>query len=169
MSLTKRLLVFFSLAICIIAADQVTKTLIVSSLPLHSGYEAIGGFLDIVHVRNPGAAFGLFARGGSRVMSLFFIGLSLVALLTILYLIFTSREDDLLTLLGLTMFFAGAAGNLIDRIRFREVIDFLYFHVGSHYWPAFNVADASLCVGAGLFFLSFLLNRGAAPSDTTAQ
>lgn len=168
MSLSKRLLIFIGLATCIIGADQITKALIVSSAPLHSGYEVIPGFLDMVHVRNPGAAFGIFARSDSQVTSLFFVGLSLVALAAILYLIFTSRDDDLLTLLGLTLFFAGATGNLIDRIRFREVIDFLYFHVGPYYWPAFNVADASLCVGAGLFFVSFLRTRGATPSNTDA-
>jgi signal peptidase II len=70
-----------------------------------------------------------------------------------------SREGGWLLLIAYSLFFGGAAGNLVDRIRFGEVIDFLDLHVGTLHWPAFNVADSSLCVGTALLFVHFIFRR----------
>jgi signal peptidase II len=156
LSRKKRLLIFLAIGLPTLLLDQVTKELISSSLALNSGFEAVPGFLTIVHVRNPGAAFGLFSHFAPHLRSYFFITISITAVFGILSVVALSREITLSAILGLSFFFAGALGNLLDRIRFGEVVDFLYFHVGSYYWPAFNVADTALCLGTGFFVIHYL-------------
>ncbi len=153
-----RRIVFFTLtALAIIVLDQVTKHWIVTSIPVNRAVEIIPGFFDLVHARNPGAAFGIFSRSTAGYRSAFFIAISAVALVVILWLVITTREPDAYLLAGYTFFFGGAAGNLIDRILYGEVIDFLDFYVGAIHWPAFNVADSALCIGTACFFLHVFL------------
>jgi signal peptidase II len=147
------------IAFAIVLADQATKWLILSRIPVDHGFELIPGFLNIVHVRNPGSAFGMFADSSSGFRGLFFVLISIAAVGTIGYLVAASRELDRFLLFGYACFFGGALGNLVDRIRFGEVVDFLDFHVGSLHWPAFNVADTMLCVGIGFFFIHLLTTR----------
>jgi signal peptidase II len=155
-SRTKRLLIFLAIGLPVLLLDQASKDLVSSSLPINSGFEVVPGFFTIVHVRNPGAAFGLFSHLAPHLRAYFFLTISIVAVSGILGAVALSREITLLTLLGLSFFFAGALGNLLDRIRFGEVVDFLYFHVGSYGWPAFNVADTALCLGTGFFAIHYL-------------
>ena len=131
----------------VIVADQVTKYLVTTSIPLHRGIEIIPGFANLVHARNPGAAFGIFADSTSNLRSLFLLLVSVAALVCIIWIVAASKQIDSYLLVGLSFFFGGATGNLVDRLRFGEVIDFVDVYVGSYHWPAFNVADASLCVG----------------------
>lgn len=155
----KRLFIFLAIGLPVLILDQVTKYLISCSLALNSGFEAVPGFLTIVHVRNPGAAFGLFSESlPPHLRTYFFLTIALAAVLSILLIVALSRELNLVALLGFSFFFAGALGNLIDRIRFGEVIDFLYFHVGRYDWPAFNVADTALCVGTAFFIFHYLIS-----------
>jgi signal peptidase II len=156
LSRKKRLLIFLAIGLVVVLLDQVSKHLISSALPLNSGFEAAPGFLNIVHVRNPGAAFGLFSHLPPHLRSYFFLGISITAVLGILSVVALSQEITLLTLLGLSFFFAGALGNFLDRIRFGEVVDFLDFHIGVYHWPAFNVADMALCLGTGFFVIHCL-------------
>lgn len=112
-------------------------------------------FLELVNVRNRGAAFGMFDSLGNW----FFIPVSIVAIALVLYLIIRGRES----LTSLSLILGGAVGNLVDRVALGSVRDFLYFSVGWFHWPAFNVADSALTVGLCLLLLSSLRGGGTAP------
>lgn len=133
--------------------DQATKGLIVSSMPLDSGFEVIAGFFDIVHFRNTGAAFSLFSSGG--VMKTVFLALtSIAALVIIAFLI--KDEKRRLNVISFSLIAGGAAGNLIDRVRLGYVVDFLFFSIAGYHWPAFNVADSAITIGAALIAYAYI-------------
>jgi signal peptidase II len=155
-----RRLIFLALIACLILiADQVTKFLVVSRIPLHGAIQLIPNMADLVHARNPGAAFGMMAGSAWEFRSLFFVLVSVVALIIIGAVVAFSRDLDSYLLLAYSLFFGGALGNLVDRLRFGEVIDFLDLHWGDFHWPAFNVADSALSIGAILFAFHLLLKR----------
>ncbi|MDQ7782657.1 MAG: signal peptidase II [Desulfomonilaceae bacterium] len=151
-----KFLIFALIVLAVTVVDQASKYLVVSSIALNSGFELVPGYLDIVHVRNKGAAFGLLSQSTWAFRSTLFLVVSLVALIVILRLLAVTEAPDWYLLGGYSLFFGGALGNLIDRLRFDEVIDFLDVHIGNLHWPAFNVADSALCVGAVLFFVHFV-------------
>lgn len=127
-------------------------------VPLHYSISIIEGFFNITHIRNPGVAFGLFAGYQSEYKALFFIIVSLIAIIAILIIFHQSPDEKISVRVGLILIFSGAVGNLIDRILHKEVIDFLdFFQNGSH-WPAFNVADS--CITIGVSFMIFDLFFG---------
>jgi len=142
--LKKNLLIFFLGAAVIIALDQITKSAITSRFVLHESYPVIDGLFNLVYVLNPGAAFGFLADASKTFRYIFFIGISVVALLLIVYYLVKSNPRNLMLAGSLTLIFGGAVGNLIDRIRFGAVVDFLDVYVGSAHWPAFNVADSAI-------------------------
>jgi signal peptidase II len=146
------------ISVVIVLADQVTKYLVASAVPLNTGIDLIPGMVNLVHVRNPGAAFGLFSSGAWDFRQLFFVLVSLTAVAAIIWIVATSADLDRALTLGYSFFVGGALGNLVDRIRFGEVIDFLDVYWGAVHWPAFNVADSALCVGVGCFFWHFLVS-----------
>ncbi len=129
--------------------DQWTKHLIVQKVPLHHSVAIIPGFFNLTHVRNTGGAFGILAGRGSAGFA-FFLILSLTAIGAILYFFFKVEQKDRRLTLPLPFILSGAIGNLIDRLRYGEVVDFLDFYVSSFHWPAFNIADSAICVGIGL-------------------
>lgn len=148
---------FFALVVLVIVfCDQITKSLIVSHLSVHEVHPVIPGFFDIVHFRNTGAAFGIFSGTFSHLKHYFFLCISLVVLSGILVYIWISREVRKWEVLALAMVFSGALGNFIDRLRFQEVIDFLYFHWHKYYWPAFNVSDSAISIGTVLLILLYI-------------
>jgi len=155
----KHLLIPAVTAFLIFVADQTTKHLVVAYIPLNRGLELIPGYVDLVHTRNPGAAFGIMAGSDSWMRSAFLVVISVIALVVIIWVVVTARDKSPLLLAACGLFFGGALGNLIDRIRVGEVIDFIDVHRGELHWPAFNVADASLCVATALFFLHFLFAK----------
>lgn len=143
----------FSIALIVlgvIALDQATKYLILTNLPVYESRELFP-FLHIVHVRNVGAAFGMFKTLGST----FFIIISFVAIAFMLYLL----AKRIYNTVGLSLILGGAIGNLIDRILHGMVIDFIDFSIGSYHWPAFNVADSSLTIGIAIVIVSHLLRK----------
>jgi signal peptidase II len=154
-----RWFIFGIIAGLILVADQMTKQMVIESIPLNRGFGLLPGFVDLVHVRNPGAAFGIMSRADWDFRKLFFIVVSVAALTAIVMLFLTSRQLSWRLVIGYSLFFGGALGNLVDRIRFGEVIDFLDVHWGQYHWPAFNVADTALCVGVGLFAWHILMTR----------
>lgn len=143
----------FVIAIWVIAADQATKAVITSQVALNDAIEVIPGLFNIVYVRNLGAAFGIL-NDGSVLSKLFLIGVSSIALVLIGSLIKSSK--DALLSFALSLIAGGAVGNLIDRVRLGYVIDFLDFYIGEYHWPAFNVADSAITVGALLALFSYL-------------
>lgn len=153
---SSRWLVLAIVSATIVVADQVTKYLVLSSVPLNTGYDVVPGLLNLVHVRNPGAAFSIGSAWDFR--RLFFILVSVVAVMAIIWIVASSEEMDRALAIGYSLFVGGALGNLVDRIRFGEVVDFLDFYWGTVHWPAFNVADSALCVGVACFFWHFLVS-----------
>ena len=157
--MNKHYLVFAVTVLVILVLDQVTKIYVDSRMNLHDSIPVIQGFFNITYVRNPGAAFGIFATSSPLFRAVFLISVTVGALLLILYYVTTVKEREPLLHLGLSLIFGGAAGNLIDRVRFGEVIDFLDFYIGSQHWPAYNVADSAISVGAVLLLVSLIRKR----------
>jgi signal peptidase II len=146
-------------AAVVIALDQITKATITSRFFLHESYRVIDGFFNIVYVMNPGAAFGFLAGASETFRYIFFIGITFVAILLIVYYLVKSKPSSIIIITSLTLIFAGAVGNLIDRIRFGAVVDFLDVYVGTWHWPAFNVADSAISIGAFLMIMEMVINR----------
>jgi signal peptidase II len=138
----------------IVVMDQITKLLVDRLLPLYSVKPVIAGFFNLVHVRNTGAAFSLFAGSPSELRTALFAGLTVLVLAVILYGYLKLKPEDAWTRSAFALVCGGALGNLVDRLRLGEVIDFLDFHLGSYHWPAFNVADSAITVGACLLAVS---------------
>jgi len=139
------------ISVVVLALDQATKFYIDSRFKLFESLTVVENFFNITYVRNKGAAFGIFANSAFRVP--FFIGVSLLASLGILWYLRRLRREQRLLATALSLIFAGAVGNLIDRIRLGEVIDFLDAHWYQYHWPAFNVADSAITVGVGLLLI----------------
>ncbi len=141
----------------ILLLDQWTKHAVQQSVILHQRVEVIPGFFNLVHVRNPGGAFGIFGweKGGFR--SLLFVGFSLIAIGSILFLFIRLKEDEKVFSLSLSLVLSGAIGNLIDRLQYGEVVDFLDFHLFSYHWPAFNIADSAITLGIGFMVFELLI------------
>ncbi|MCB1164183.1 MAG: signal peptidase II [Candidatus Krumholzibacteriia bacterium] len=149
---------FVAAVLLVLAADLVTKHLVVAG---HWRAEYLWGLLRIVRVDNPGAAFGLFA--GARGA---FVAIKLAALVVILALLGRGQESRLT--LPLALVFGGALGNLMDRLRGTgEVIDFIDLTVAGRHWYVFNIADASISIGAVLIVLT-LLRGERRPAATNA-
>jgi len=139
------------ISVVIIALDQATKLYVDANFRLHESMPVIRGFFNLTYVRNKGAAFGILADNAVRIP--FFITVSIVAMLGILWYINRIRNDQKLAVFSLSLVFAGACGNLIDRVRLGEVIDFLDVFWQRYHWPAFNVADSAITVGVTLLLI----------------
>lgn len=161
----KRNILFLAIASLVVALDLATKAWIISTMRIHDSFPLIEGLFSITHVRNPGAAFGFLAGAPPLFRYLFFIAVTVAAIVLILYYLRVSRIEEYPLISALALILAGAVGNLIDRIRFGEVVDFLDFYIGSHHWPAFNVADSAITVGAGVL-MAVLLRRRKERTET---
>jgi signal peptidase II len=155
----KNLIIFIIGAAAVIVFDQITKAVIAERLFVYGSHKIIDGFFNLVYVMNPGAAFGFLAGAPEMFRYLFFISITVLAMLLIIYYILKSKQESLSVIISLTLIFGGAVGNLIDRLRFGAVVDFLDFYIGTWHWPAFNVADSAITVGAVLMVLEMLVNR----------
>ncbi|MBV5338914.1 MAG: lipoprotein signal peptidase [Deltaproteobacteria bacterium] len=153
----KRWSLFSAIAIVGIIIDQITKIAIDRSMQLFDSIPVIEHFFNITYVRNKGAAFSFLSNASWRLP--FFITISIVAALVILVAFRRMRDNQKLAHISLAMIFSGAVGNLIDRIRLGEVIDFLDVHWYRHHWPAFNVADSLICVGVFLLAVDMILEE----------
>ncbi len=145
---------FFLTAFLVLVLDQVTKVALRSLVPPGGEIVVVPGFFSLVHVWNPGVAFGLFADHPSWGRYL----LSLVNLLAFFLLYRLSRKGRSPLWCGLVA--GGALGNLLDRLLYGRVFDFLDFHLGPYHWPAFNLADAAISLGVLGLLLEGLLSRG---------
>lgn len=143
-----------AIAFIVVVVDQVTKWLVAALIPLHGVVRVIPGFFDLVNIRNRGAAFGFLNRSDIEWQFWLFLVATVVAVGAIFSIVRSSRHDTLL-FVSLGSILGGAIGNLIDRIRYRAVIDFLDFYVATWHWPAFNVADIAICLGAIFTIISF--------------
>lgn len=141
----------------ILVLDQWTKYIIVQKFRLYQGVEVIHGFFNIIHVRNTGGAFGIFGGERGGIGSILFVVVSLIAIGAIVFLFVKTKENEKALALSFSLILSGAMGNLIDRLHFGEVVDFLDFHLSAYHWPAFNVADSAICIGIGLMALELLI------------
>jgi signal peptidase II len=143
--------------------DRVTKLWIEATVPLYGSFTVIPGFFDIVHTRNPGAAFGMFADSDHPLRTFLLIGVSFAVLVFIGMSLLRPHGSGLggsrVTVAGLSLILGGALGNMYDRVMFGEVTDFLEFYSGSYRFAAFNIADSAITVGAGLLILDMWRTR----------
>lgn len=146
-------LLYLLLAGGVFLADRLTKTLIEAGLALYESRVVVPGFFHIVHVKNQGIAFGLFAEAPSASKTFTLVFLSAVALAGVGYVLWTSTVAAAQQNAALALILGGAMGNLFDRVRSGGVVDFLDFFVGPYHWPAFNLADSAIVVGGGLLLL----------------
>jgi signal peptidase II len=133
--------------------DFITKAYISTTMFLHESFVVIGGFLNITYVRNPGAAFSFLADAPPTFRFVFFVTVTVLAIILVLTYIARSKIEEPFMTFALSLILSGAVGNLIDRVRFGEVVDFIDVYIGSHHWPAFNVADSAISVGAVILLL----------------
>ena len=147
------LLVF---CIGVLLLDQWTKSMVVQKLPLYQRVEVIQGFFNLTHVRNTGGAFGIFGGEKGGLGSILFVAVSLIAIGAIIVLFLKIKVNEKTLAISFSLILGGAVGNLIDRLRHGEVVDFIDFHLSTYHWPAFNVADSAICIGIGLMALELL-------------
>lgn len=143
----------------VVLLDQATKLIILETMPMHSAVAVIPGFFNIVHVQNPGGAFGFLANNSVFLRKIVFLFISGAAVFLILYFYYKTPETHRFLSLAFAMIFGGAIGNMIDRIRYGVVVDFLDFHIRDLHWPAFNVADSAITVGIVIFVYHLLFNK----------
>jgi signal peptidase II len=159
------ILLVFCLGILLL--DQWTKSMVVQKLPVYQRLEVIQGFFNLTHVRNTGGAFGIFGGERGGLGSILFVVVSLIAIGAIVFLFLKIKESEKTLALSFSLILSGAVGNLIDRLRYGEVVDFLDFHLSTYHWPAFNVADSAICIGIGLMALELL--KGDRKKSTKPQ
>lgn len=136
-------------AFIVFVLDQGVKAVVLASIGPSDVIPVIPGFFDLVFVRNRGAAFGFLNRPDIDWQFWLFLGATLAAIIAIIFMARQARRQPLL-LVALGLILGGALGNLLDRLRWRSVVDFLDFYIGSWHWPAFNVADMGICAGVFL-------------------
>jgi len=155
------------LAAAILVADQITKWWALHGLRFGEAVPVIPGLFSLTLVMNPGLAFGML--GGVPEAFRWMVGLLSIGAVVLLAVIAARLlpTGGAWTRLALGLIFGGAAGNLIDRLRFGAVVDYLDFYWGAYHWPAFNVADSAITIGAGLVILDALLESRSRPGAVT--
>ncbi len=156
---TGRYIVLLMLSVGTILLDQASKAHIMQTMRLHESIPIIPNFFSLTYIRNPGAAFGLLASSSNGFRLLFFGLTSLFALILLGTIFVRLRHDDWAGQLSIAGILGGAIGNMLDRLRFGEVIDFLDFYVEGYHWPAFNVADAAISVGVVFLIIHFAMEK----------
>lgn len=142
--------------------DQLSKKVVVDLLSPGDRIGVISGVFDVTLVFNKGAAFGLFSGVESDVVRYGLLAIStIIALLVLVVVLLREYRHDRFGQAVVGLVLGGAIGNIIDRVRLGQVIDFLDFYIGEHHWPAFNVADSAICVGVILLLIR--QSKGAAP------
>ena len=139
----------------VVILDILTKSAVVNLLPLHQVRSVIPGFFNLVHIRNRGMAFGIFNTAAGSWKDPILVLFPLLAVAGILWILFRYPKVTPGMAVALGAILGGALGNLLDRLRFREVVDFLEFYWRGFHWPAFNVADSAITVGVGFLVYCF--------------
>ena len=147
------------IAVAVVVLDRIAKLSIERNLPLHDSIPVIPGFFRITHVQNQGAAFGLFADSPSEWKVALLIMFSVIALVIVSALLWKNSHSMTTTGIGLALILGGALGNLWDRLTQGRVTDFLLFYIGQYQWPAFNVADSAIVIGACLLVFEILFTK----------
>lgn len=158
-SISRRYALLVVYGLCLVALDQVTKAYIAATMHLHESIPIIPGFFHLTYIRNPGAAFGLLASSSSGFRMVFFLLTSIFAIGLLMTIFFRLKPMDWWGQFTVATILGGAIGNLIDRIRYGEVIDFLDFYINGYHWPAFNIADTAISLGVCSLFILFACDK----------
>jgi len=143
----------------VIVLDQISKMIILRSMLLYETIPVIPGFFNITHIHNPGGAFGFMASQGPEVRGILFLAMSSLAAVVLVFFYLRTPAAYSWLSTALLMIFGGAIGNMIDRFRLGEVVDFLDFYAGGYHWPAFNVADSGITVGMSILVYHLLFDK----------
>ena len=154
---------YLLIAAVIFIVDRVTKVVIERNVSIWDTHNVIPGFFNIVHTKNRGAAFGMFADGNSELRTFLLVGVSIAVLIFVAVLLLQPSRAGFsgsrTTMIGLSLVLGGALGNIYDRIASGMVTDFLEFYMGQWHFAAFNVADSAITIGAGLLLLDMWMSR----------
>ncbi len=155
----RKYVLVLTIALLIVVFDQITKIWVDTGMRLYQSIPVLDGFFNLTYVRNTGAAFSMFADMPETYRIPFFAAVAVLAGGAILYFVRSTPASDRLALIACGFVLGGAAGNLIDRLAYGSVIDFLDVYYGDWHWPAFNVADSCITVGVGLLLLQSVFTR----------
>lgn len=158
----------FLIALLVVLVDQFSKWMVASShwqIGLNESITVLPGLFRLTHVENTGAAFGLFADSASEWKVSILVVFSVLALVVVSALLWKNSHSITSTGVGLSLILGGAVGNLWDRLYYQHVVDFIDFYVGSYHWPAFNIADSAIVIGALLLVAEILFAKSPAEQD----
>lgn len=157
------------IALSIVVLDRVSKWLVASNIALHDTISIIPGFFRLTHVENTGAAFGLFAESPAQWKLAILVLFSLVALAVVGFLLWRNSYSLSSTGFGLALILGGALGNLWDRLLEGHVVDFVELYINSYHWPAFNIADSAIVIGALLLVSEILFAKASSHRQENAS
>ena len=143
----------------VVILDILTKDYIITHFPLYSSRPVIPGFLNLVHIQNKGVAFGILGGAAPFWRDILLLLFPIVAMTGILIFAFRNPQQKPGIFISLGGILGGALGNLIDRLRFKAVIDFLDIYWGPYHWPAFNVADSAITLGVLFLVFSYMIKK----------
>jgi signal peptidase II len=149
--------------IAILALDRLTKAVIDRTMPLHHSISVVDGLFSLTYVRNTGAAFGIFAGSHQAFRLPFLVIVSIIAIGVIVVMLRRLHEKETGLITALAFILGGAIGNLIDRILYGEVVDFLDFYWSNYHWPAFNLADSFITIGVAITLFFLMRAKGEDP------
>lgn len=149
---------YVAIGVLVFAGDQMTKALVVGSIPEHAVVPVIPHLLNLTHVSNAGAAFGLFSDSPSPWKTAILILISVALLVAVLSFAWRSRRLQWEAGVGLALILGGALSNLLDRIRLGCVVDFLDLYFRGYHWYTFNLADSAIVVGACFLILQVVFS-----------
>jgi len=147
------------IAAAVFVGDQLTKAMVESMIPEHTTIRVFDHFLNLIHTKNSGAAFGLFSDSPATWKTLLLVVVSSLLLAMVIAVMWRNPRLRWEAGVGLALILGGALSNLFDRIRLGRVVDFLDVYFGSYHWPTFNLADSAIVVGAGLLVFQLLLRE----------
>lgn len=164
----KRYIVLILIVVVIGILDQWSKQMVLDHFSLHENLDLIDGFFGLTYVQNPAAAFGFLGGIPEALRKMFFMLIPPLAMIFIFAMIRALNESQRYQQIALSLIFAGALGNYIDRLRFGFVVDFLDAHYHRIYtWPAFNVADSSIVIGVTLLILQMIFEKSKVPEKVS--
>ncbi len=157
---------YIFIILAVFVADQAVKKLVAMKIALYGKVVVFDNFFWIIHIRNEGGAFGMLSELSDPVRKLIFIFIPGIALLLFVVYLFKFAQASPLGAFALSLVVGGALGNFVDRIRFGSVLDFLDVHwFDKYHWPAFNVADSAITIGACFLIIDFFLTERKKDED----
>jgi signal peptidase II len=157
------------LSLAVVAADRVTKAAVEILTPEGYRHSVIDNFIYLVHARNPGIAFGIFSDSPPKWLAVCLILGSLAVVAALSWMLVAGHVGAKLSQAGLALILGGATGNVTDRLLHGAVTDFCEVLLGSYHWPAFNVADSAITIGAILIALDLVLNTGETAGEANQK